>query len=80
MSMGSGLIEVADFQVMNPEIHQSYTRLRALKQNENLMQEQIKKGIENYGKRAKLDISETLSKRVPLHWHQFLEDSNNELN
>ena len=44
-----------------------------------MVQENIKKGVENFGKRAKLEISETLSKRVPLHWHQFLDDANTEL-
>ena len=78
--MGSGLIEVADFQVMNPEIHQSYTRLRALKQNENLMQEQIKKGIDIGGQNpVKLQISELMAKEVPPNWNQFLDDVNAEL-
>lgn len=80
MTMGGGLLtQPDDFQVQNPEIHHSYSRLRALKQSENLVQEQIKSGIEITSKPAKLEILEILSKRVPLHWHQFLDDSNNEL-
>lgn len=50
-----------------------------MKQSENFVQEQIKSGIEITSKPAKLEISEILSKRMPLHWHQFLDDSNNEL-
>lgn len=47
LSMGSGLLaQVDDVQVQNPEIMQSYSRLRALKLNENFVQEMIKSNVE----------------------------------
>ena len=36
-------------------------------------------GVEISSSSAKLVIPELLGKKVPIHWHQFLDDAENEL-
>jgi len=70
-------VDQSEFE--NFEIHKSYSRLRALKFSENAAIEQKLNGVELALQVAKVEIFDVLAKRVPPHWHQFLDDANQEL-
>ena len=61
------------------QMQQSINRLQSLKIKENLAQDQRQNGLETQLQEAKVVIPELLGKRIPLHWHNFIDDTNQEL-
>ncbi len=77
--IGNGLAVETDPNQMSPEVQMSYSRLKQLKHHENLAQTIKQSGLEYTNQTAKLEIPDILAKKVPLHWNQLLEESNEQL-